>query len=109
MHALCCPVLQALSERQAIDDFLAAGQALLNLRASSVEEIGKAGQEARALVTRLAEVPQVRFNSNALRLLSGNKAAPSKSFGNVAGSLMSVMSICWDLSIIGSHENDTPL
>jgi hypothetical protein len=53
-------VLQALAERQAIEDFLSAGAALLALQASSVEEIGRAGQEARGLVARLAEVPQVR-------------------------------------------------
>lgn len=62
-HQLCCLsvrgiYLQALAERQAIDSFLAAGNALLNLQASSVEEIGRAGQEARALVARLGEVPQ---------------------------------------------------
>jgi hypothetical protein len=56
---LLLPLLQALAERQAIEDFLSAGAALLALQASSVEEIGRAGQEARALVARLGEVPQV--------------------------------------------------
>jgi len=54
-------VLQALGERQAVEDFLAAGASLLGLQASSVEEIGKAGQEARALVARLGEMMQVRL------------------------------------------------
>ncbi|WIA17572.1 hypothetical protein OEZ85_014399 [Tetradesmus obliquus] len=51
---------KALAERQAIEDFLSAGAALLALQASSVEEIGRAGQEARGLVARLGEVPQLR-------------------------------------------------
>jgi hypothetical protein len=55
-------ISQALAERQAIEDFLSAGAALLALQASSVEEIGRAGQEARTLVARLGEVPQVRLS-----------------------------------------------
>jgi hypothetical protein len=51
--------LQAVAQRQAIEDFLAAGSSLLNLQASSSEEIGQAGQEARRLVTQLGEVAQV--------------------------------------------------
>lgn len=55
------PPPQALLERRAIDDFLAAGSSLLGLQAASAEEIGRAGQEARRLVTQLAEVAQVRL------------------------------------------------
>ena len=44
--------MQAMSQRQSIEDFLAAGNSLLNLQASSSEEIGRAGQEARRLVPK---------------------------------------------------------
>jgi hypothetical protein len=66
--------LQALAERQAIEDFLSAGDALLALQASSVEEIGRAGQEARCLVARLAEVPQVRLADalHSMRLINNS-------------------------------------
>ena len=50
---------QALSQRQMIEDFLAAGNSLLNLQATSTEEIGKAGQEARLLIGQLGDVSQV--------------------------------------------------
>lgn len=50
---------QAMSQRQAIEDFIAAGTSLLNLQASSSEEIGRAGQEARRLVAQLGDVSQV--------------------------------------------------
>jgi hypothetical protein len=48
-----------MMQRQAIEDFLAAGNSLLNLQASSSEEIGRAGQEARRLVAQLGDVSQV--------------------------------------------------
>jgi hypothetical protein len=43
-----------------MEDFLAAGEALLERSPASAEEIGRAGHEARALVARLGEVSQVR-------------------------------------------------
>jgi hypothetical protein len=52
--------MQAMLQRQAIEDFLAAGNSLLNLQASSSDEIGRAGQEARRLVGQLGDVSQVR-------------------------------------------------
>lgn len=52
--------MQAVMQRQTIEDFLAAGNSLLNHQASSSEEIGRAGQEARRLVAQLGDVSQVR-------------------------------------------------
>jgi hypothetical protein len=43
-----------------MEDFLAAGDALLARSPASAEEIGAAGAEARALVARLGEVAEVR-------------------------------------------------
>lgn len=56
---LWCP--QAFLEREQIESFISAGQVLLQLQANSVEEIGRAGAEAKALVDRLGEVGQVRL------------------------------------------------
>ncbi len=64
---LLAPVspLQALAERQAIEEFIAAGRALLALRAGNVEEIGRAGIEAKALVDKLEDMVQVGGGSHA--------------------------------------------
>jgi hypothetical protein len=51
---------QALFERRAMEEFLAAGEALLARSPSNADEIGLAGQEARGLVARLGDVSQVR-------------------------------------------------
>jgi hypothetical protein len=68
VFALLLTRLQALSQRQAIEDFLAAGNSLLNLQASSSEEIGRAGQEARRLVAQLGDVSQVCWGSSDVSL-----------------------------------------
>jgi hypothetical protein len=50
---------QALAERQQMESLLEQGNNLLQLQATSVEEIGRAGQEAKALVEQLPAVTQV--------------------------------------------------
>lgn len=69
---------QAVSQRQAIEDFLAAGNSLLNLQASSSEEIGRAGQEARHLVAQLADVSQVGAQKLVQVARIGHMASTSK-------------------------------
>lgn len=59
-YAATPPLLQAVQERQQLEDFLSSGNALLSAKISSVEEIGRAGQEARSLVEQLPNMSQVR-------------------------------------------------
>eukprot|EP00878_Enallax_costatus_P024703 GHUV01026383.1.p1 GENE.GHUV01026383.1~~GHUV01026383.1.p1 ORF type:complete len:1576 (+),score=459.42 GHUV01026383.1:1611-6338(+) len=104
---------KALSERQAIDDFLAAGQALLNLQATSVEEIGKAGQEARALVTRLSEVPQLRKRIEEKNRLLRQMAAATPA-GAASGSSLAIIDLSglserWDSFVSQLQAYDSNL
>lgn len=49
-----------MSEKQKMQDFIAAGQCLLQIQATSAAEIQHAGQEARKLVERLSDMSLVR-------------------------------------------------
>jgi len=96
-----------MSQRQAIEDFLTAGNSLLNLQASSSEEIGRAGQEARRLVTQLGDVSQVWL----AWLLCGDHTPAS--WGRVSQDKafygLAVLADCWSLrSGVFRHISDAP-
>jgi hypothetical protein len=72
LHDAATPLLlQAVQERQQLEDFLSSGNALLSAKISSVEEIGRAGQEARSLVEQLPNMSQVRTTTCGVRFASG--------------------------------------
>ncbi|KAJ9505745.1 hypothetical protein QJQ45_029246, partial [Haematococcus lacustris] len=51
---------KAVAEKEQIEEFMRGGKELFNRQASTVEEIGKAGLEARGMVDGLAELAQVK-------------------------------------------------
>lgn len=52
--------LQTLSEKDQIEDFMKNGRELFTRQANTVEDIGLAGQEAKTLTAKLAEVQSAR-------------------------------------------------
>ena len=53
------PPPQAVAEKESVEEFVRSGNDLFTRQAASVEDIGKAGQEARGMVDGLVTVAQV--------------------------------------------------
>ena len=49
-----------MAEKESVEEFIRNGNDLFTRQAASVEDIGKAGQEARGMVDGLGTVAQVR-------------------------------------------------
>lgn len=50
---------QAVAEKEAVEEFMRNGKDLFGKQAASVEDIGKAGQDARQMVDGLSQIAQV--------------------------------------------------
>ncbi len=57
---VCVPDTQAVAEKEQIEEYIRSGRELFTAQANTVEDIGKAGQEARQMVDGLTDVLQVR-------------------------------------------------